>query len=195
MGASHLPRIAAAAAMGRRDLCRRWCREALDGGVPAADLQEAALQVFLFAGYPRGIDAFEDVHGAIGGEAPAPRVEGGAGDPAARGRALFERIYGPHAEAVLGKLEGLHPDFARFVIRDAYGQVLGRPFLAIVDRELMAVAMLAALGLRAQLRAHVHGALRVGATAADVRAAVAEPDVVDAEARERIERALGSFGE
>jgi alkylhydroperoxidase/carboxymuconolactone decarboxylase family protein YurZ len=189
--ASHLPRIAAAAATGQRDLCRRWCREALDEGVPVRDLQEAALQVFLFAGYPRGIDALEDVREAAG--APPPPPVHAPDDAAAEGRALFARIYGPHTETVLAKLEALHPDLARFVVRDAYGQVLGRPFLGIVDRELLAVAMLAALGLRAQLRAHVHGALRVGATPAQVRAAVAE--VVGDEARGRVERALGSFGE
>lgn len=193
MDASHLPRIAAAAAAGHRDLCRRWCREALDGGVPVADLQEAALQVFLFAGYPRGIDAFEDLYTALDGEAPAPAVEGAPGDLLARGRALFARIYGPHTEPVLAKLSLLHPDFARFVLRDAYGQVLGRPFLGILVRELMAVAMLAALDFRAQLRAHVHGARRVGATPEQVRAAVAEEDVIGAEARGRVERALGSF--
>jgi len=164
----HLARIAAAAAAGRRELLGAWYTAARADGVSDKDLQEATLQVFLFAGYPRTIDAFEEL--AATGTA---RTEPDPPDLEVRGRDLFTRIYDRHTDAVLRKLHDLHPDFARFVVRDAYGQVLGRPFLDLVERELMAVAMLGALGLRAQLQAHVRGALRVGATAGEVRVAAA----------------------
>jgi alkylhydroperoxidase/carboxymuconolactone decarboxylase family protein YurZ len=51
--------------------------------------------------------------------------------------------------------------------------VLARPFLGIGEREIMAVAMLAALDQERELRAHAKGALRVGVPAALVRAALA----------------------
>jgi 4-carboxymuconolactone decarboxylase len=163
----HLARIAAAAAAGRAVAAHY--REALEAGIPASDLQEATLQVFLFAGYPRGIAAFEALaEGAPG----APPTEAPA-DFGARGEAVFRSVYGPHADEVMAKLRRLHPDFARFVLRDAYGQVLGRPFLGLREREILAVAMLATLDQDAQLWAHVRGALRVGAPAALVRAALA----------------------
>lgn len=165
----HLARIAAAAALGRRDLLPAFFREAL-ASVPRAELQEAALQVFLFAGYPRGIGAFEALAEALPGGPPPTEP---AGDFSARGEGVFGAVYGPHAGEVKRKLAALHPDFARFVLKDAYGQVLGRPFLGLPDREAMAVAMLAALDQDAQLRAHVKGALRVGLPPPLVRAALA----------------------
>jgi alkylhydroperoxidase/carboxymuconolactone decarboxylase family protein YurZ len=187
----HLARIAAAAAAGRRDALPGYFREALLA-VPRADLQEAALQVFLFAGYPRGIGAFEALAEAAPGGGPPPTEP--PGDFAARGEEVFGAVYGPHAAEVKRKLAGLHPDFARFVLEDAYGQVLGRPFLGLEEREAMAVAMLAALDQDAQLRAHVKGALRVGLGAPLVRAALAAAEEGSGRelprARRVVERAL-----
>ena len=188
----HLARIAAAAAAGRRTALRDFYREARAASVPVADLQEATLQVFLFAGYPRAIAAFGELHEALPGAPPAP-VEPAA-DFEGRGAEVFGAVYGPHAAEVRRKLEALHPDLARFILADAYGQVLGRPFLGIEEREILAVAMLAALDQERELRAHVKGALRVGVPAAFVRAAVdaAEVGVGRAlpDARRVVERAL-----
>jgi 4-carboxymuconolactone decarboxylase len=167
----YLARIAAAAAAGRRKALADYYLEARAAGIPVEDLQEATLQVFLFAGYPRAIAAFGELAEALP-EAPAARTEPAA-DFAARGGEVFKAVYGPHAAEVKRKLEALHGDLARFILRDAYGQVLGRPFLDLKEREVMAVAMLAALDQERELRAHVKGALRVGAPAALVRAALA----------------------
>jgi len=167
----HLARIAAAATAGRRDALAPAYREALGAGLPPGDLQEATLQVFLFAGYPRAIAAFEALAAAAPDAAPAPAEP--RADFAARGDAIFGAVYGAHAAEVKRKLSRLHADFARFVLTDAYGQVLGRPFLGIQEREAMAVAMLAVLDQESQLRAHVRGALRVGVPPALVRAALA----------------------
>ena len=63
----------------------------------------------------------------------------------------------------------------------------------MADRELMAVAMLAALGLRSQLRAHTRGALRVGCASGAVREALAAAEAAVGElpeAREIVEKAL-----
>ena len=169
----HLARIAAAAAVGKRRQLGSWYRAALDDGIAVADLQEATLQFFLFAGYPRTIDAFDELHAAYGlTPPPVPPLEPEPGDLHARGKKVFAQIYSKHADAVLGKLESLHPDFAEYVLYDAYGQVLGRPFLPIEERELMAVAMLAVMDLRAQMHSHIFGALRVGAQPEHVRLAI-----------------------
>jgi 4-carboxymuconolactone decarboxylase len=167
----HLARIAAAAAAGRKKALAGHYLDALAAGVPVPDLQEATLQVFLFAGYPRALSAFGELHAALPDAAPA-RTEPPL-DFTARGEEVFREVYGPHAAEVKRKLGALHEDLARFVLRDAYGQVLGRPFLGLKEREAMAVAMLAVLDQERELQAHVKGALRVGVPAALVRAALA----------------------
>ncbi len=105
---------------------------------------------------------------------PPSEPAGGPDDHEARGRELFGRIYGHRTADVEAWLRDLHPDFARFTLQHAYGQVMTRPFLPPRDRELMAVAMLAACGLKGQLRAHVRGALHCGATPDEVRDAAAD---------------------
>lgn len=188
----HLARIVVAAARGRRKALRDFYLEALAAGIPVADLQEATLQVFLFAGYPRAIAAFGELKDAVP-EALPPRTEPPSAF-AARGEEVFKAVYGPHAAEVRGKLDALHPDLARFILEDAYGQVLGRPFLGIREREAMAVAMLAALDQDRELRAHVKGALRVGVPAALVRATLAAAEEGAGrelpDARRVVERAL-----
>ncbi|MHC4937689.1 MAG: carboxymuconolactone decarboxylase family protein [Planctomycetota bacterium] len=169
MRIERLARIVAAAAVGRAGELPRLYREAHESGISAADLAEATLQVFLFAGYPRTIGAFQALQEVAPGDPP---VEPDRQDFTERGRETFEKVYGKHARTVLGMLEALHPDFARYVIHDAYGQVLGRPFLPLVERELLAVAMLSALGLPDQLKAHVRGAKAAGASDAQIEIAL-----------------------
>ena len=168
-----LARIAAAAAVGRGDELPGLYREASEVGVPAADLAETTLQVFLFAGYPRTIVAFQALAEAMPGDWEPPQ-EPESADFAERGLATFRQVYGKHTETVLEMLDSLHPDFARYVIHDAYGQVLGRPFLPLVEREILAVAMLSALGLPDQLKAHVRGARAAGATEEQIEIALAQ---------------------
>jgi 4-carboxymuconolactone decarboxylase len=166
-----LTRLGAAAAGGRADVLDVLFPEALADGVPAGDLKEMILQAVLYAGYPRAIDAFGRLDGCLP-DADAPPVEPDAEGIEARGRALFQEIYGEHTDRVLAKLRRFHPDFERSILRDAYGRVLARPFLPVLERELIAVAMLAALALPRPLHAHVRGALRVGATRDQIHAAI-----------------------
>jgi 4-carboxymuconolactone decarboxylase len=70
------------------------------------------------------------------------------------------------------RMEGLHPELAAWILEDGYGRVLSRPGLTGRERELLAVAALAALpGAGPQLESHERGARRLGATAAEVRSA------------------------
>jgi 4-carboxymuconolactone decarboxylase len=67
-------------------------------------------------------------------------------------------------------LHDAHPDFARWILGHAYGRVLTRPGLSAAQRELLAVVALAALGQERQLASHLRGAVRCGATPADLSA-------------------------
>ena len=56
----------------------------------------------------------------------------------------------------------------------AYGKVLARPVLTLLERELLAVSILTALGhLEGPLLGHMRACVRLGATPDDVAAAVA----------------------
>ena len=67
-------------------------------------------------------------------------------------------------------MAGFHPELAEWILADGYGRVLSRPGLTIRERELIVVAVLAALRLPKQLESHVRGARRVGATGREVSA-------------------------
>lgn len=143
-------------------------------GEPDRRWREAWLQVHLFAGIPRQVEAGQVLllEGGLGDPDPGETEGAGTLDHVVRGIALFERIYEADAESVRGMLARGHPDFERWVLEHAYGRVLSRPGLAPDRRELLAVVALAALGQDRQLASHARGALRCGATAEELDAAL-----------------------
>lgn len=61
------------------------------------------------------------------------------------------------------------PDFARYLIEFPFGDIHARPQLDLTAREIGVVAALTALGNAApQLKVHLHGALNVGCSRAEV---------------------------
>lgn len=56
----------------------------------------------------------------------------------------------------------LAPDFFEYVAETAFGKIWSRPNLAIRDRSMITVAMLAALGKTGELRGHLAGARNLG---------------------------------
>jgi alkylhydroperoxidase/carboxymuconolactone decarboxylase family protein YurZ len=181
-----LVRLSTAIALGRWDELRAL-RRAAPPGEPDRRWREVLLQAHLFAGFPRAVEAASVLVEAGGLGACAPdELEPAAADPA-RGRALFERIYSDRAAAVSGALERAHPLLARWIAEHAYARVLAREGLAPDRRELCAVAALAAQEQDRQLAAHARGAVRLGATGAEVHAALDE--IVDLLAPAALERA------
>jgi 4-carboxymuconolactone decarboxylase len=79
-------------------------------------------------------------------------------------------------------MRSYHPDLEAWILEQGYGRALSRPGLPLRVRELLAVAMLAALGLERQLPWHAAGALRVGASRAELAA------VLEAAAQRRSSR-------
>ncbi len=169
----HLARIAALAALGRERPLEAAFRAALRGGVPIRAVRETLLQTFLFAGFPRTVNALEVLERAAGRRGPGAAERLPAGESRRRGAALFRRVYGPDAGRVLGAIGRRHPEFRDWIVADAYGRVLGRPGLSAAERECLAVALLATLDLPRQQVSHVRGALRCGAVPAEVAAALA----------------------
>ena len=83
-----------------------------------------------------------------------------------QGWATLQQIDGDAGERVIQSLEGIAPDFARYLIEFPFGDIYRRPQLGLREREIATVAALAALGNAApQLRVHLHAALNVGVSA------------------------------
>jgi 4-carboxymuconolactone decarboxylase len=163
---------AAATAAGRRDLTRAVLRVVLARGGDPEAVREVLLQTYLFAGYPRAINALAKLATLAPVPSPGPLpldLEAGEGPAWTRdGEALCRRIYGPRYPKLRDVMGRISPDLGRWMILEGYGKVLSRPRLDSRVRELAAVAALVPLDVPDQLRAHVRGALRVGASEEDV---------------------------
>jgi len=86
-----------------------------------------------------------------------------------RGAAMLAAVDGPAGLAVVEGLAKSFPDFARYLVEFPFGDIYARKALGLRERELATVAALCALGhALPQLRVHVHAALHVGCTPAEV---------------------------
>ena len=86
-----------------------------------------------------------------------------------RGLAKLREIDGEAGERVLESLDGIAPDFARYLIEFPFGDIYSRPSLDLKSREIAVVAALTALGNSApQLKVHIQGAINVGVSRAEV---------------------------
>ncbi|KEF34385.1 4-carboxymuconolactone decarboxylase [Deinococcus sp. RL] len=82
------------------------------------------------------------------------------------------QIFGAQEERILTRLSRLDPDLMAYIRDFAYDTVYERPGLDLKTKELLACALLTALGSPPELRTHLRGALRAGATEAEVREAL-----------------------
>ncbi|KZT72593.1 hypothetical protein DAEQUDRAFT_809035 [Daedalea quercina L-15889] len=107
---------------------RRSYQEALN---KAAVMREAAMKSCIFVGVPRTILSFagmfeafdEDVKNGLRKQPNRVATPENVEAIKARGQALWDSIYEPHAVKLYNKLGGYHPDFIVFIIQ-AYGAVL-----------------------------------------------------------------------
>lgn len=78
-------------------------------------------------------------------------------------------VDGEAGVAVVESLRQAFPDFATYVVEFPFGDIYARPGIGLRERELATVAALCALGNAApQLRVHLHAALHVGCTPAEI---------------------------
>lgn len=167
---------AAAAAAGRRETQREVLRLALELQTPVEDLREVLLQTYLFAGYPRAINALADL-AALRPLDPLPPAAldadlGRERNWLARGESLCRRVYGERYPKLLETIHRISPEVGRWMIQEGYGKVLGRDELPVWTRELCAVAALTVLEVPDQLRAHLRGCYLVGANRIEIEAAI-----------------------
>jgi 4-carboxymuconolactone decarboxylase len=168
-GVRHLVRIAGAIAGLPEGQVRSLMSDALDEVDPLA-VEEIILQSYLFAGFPRTLNAMRTWRSVS--ERPAP-TGGFAGDLDTwrrEGEKTCAIVYGESYEKLRENIRQLHPALDDWMIVDGYGKVLSRPGVDLKTRELCVVAACAVSGQQRQLHSHLHGALNAGATAIEVGA-------------------------
>lgn len=168
--------VAVAAAVAGLDEAgtRRVLRDAAAAARPEW-VEEVLLQSYLFAGFPRALNAMRVWRAVSDRPAPSHDVDVDAGDERAmrrRGERTCADVYGRFYEPLRGNIAALHPALDRWMVTEGYGKVLGRPGLDLARRELCVVAACVAAGQDRQLHSHLHGALHAGAPAAAVAAAL-----------------------
>ena len=83
-----------------------------------------------------------------------------------RGRKRLSEIDGTTGEGIVDTLG----DLGRYIVEFAFGDVYGRPGLSLRDRELITVAMLAAIGrCEPQLDVHLQAAVNLGVSTDELR--------------------------
>jgi 4-carboxymuconolactone decarboxylase len=87
-----------------------------------------------------------------------------------KGEALLNKIHGAHTgEAIVSALNDICPDLAGMTIEWGFGEIVSRPGIDLRTRQLVTVASCVTLGhAQPQLRAHIEGALNVGATKEEI---------------------------
>lgn len=137
--------------------------------IPDVWIEELLLQTYLFAGFPRALNAMREwrrVHPDVAGS-PTSR------EPTrADGEATCARVYGAMYERLRENIRHLHPLLDDWIITEGYGKVLSRPGLDLPRRELCIVAACAATRQDRQLHSHLHGARNAGVSANAVDAAI-----------------------
>ncbi len=152
--------------------------------VSATWLEELVLQSYLFAGFPRALNAAREwrrsaAAGSDSAPAAADTPVGGlppgesyaaVHDWRERGEATCGTVYGESYAPLRRNIRALHGALDDWMVVEGYGKVLSRPGMALKVRELCIVAACAAAGQDRQLHSHLRGALNAGASPAEVGA-------------------------
>jgi 4-carboxymuconolactone decarboxylase len=138
-------------------------------------VEEVVLQSYLFAGFPRALNAAREWR-RISGLRP-PESDPGewfhqAEEWRAQGEATCATVYGPFYERLRHNIRQLHPALDAWMIVEGYGKVLSRQTLDLKRRELCIVSACAMARQDRQLHSHLYGALHAGATPAEVAGAL-----------------------
>jgi 4-carboxymuconolactone decarboxylase len=192
-----LVRVSAIVAAGTEAEIREVLADA-ESGVPHLWIEELLLQTYLFAGFPRALNAMREWRRRVP-QSPNGVVLSAAKDPLqkqvvrevyteersderahddnaveweSRGRETCRAVYGRMYDKLRENIQGLHPALDAWMIVEGYGKVLSRPGLDLPRRELCIVAACVASGQDRQLHSHLHGALNVGVPAPVIREAL-----------------------
>ena len=182
--------IAALAAAGRFDEMAEAVRAAHDDGVSAAAIREAIVFLVPYAGWPTALNALLAANAVV-------RLATTMSDPLDTADRADRRELGlttartvnDRFNRVAENLAAIDPALVDLLAEGAYGYVYNRAGLDLVQRELLAVAILAVQGHDRQLLYHLRGAANVGASPDDITGTIEALADVSDEVRERGRRA------
>jgi 4-carboxymuconolactone decarboxylase len=124
-------------------------------------VEELLLQTYLFAGFPRALNAMREWRRLSA--TPSGTASWASADEArAAGETTCALVYGGMYERLRVNVRALHPLLDDWMVEEGYGKVLSRPALDLPRRELCIVAACAASAQDRQLLSHLHGAVNVG---------------------------------
>lgn len=160
--------------------------ECAEARVSAEWLEELVLQSYLFAGFPRALNAAREWRrsAAAGSDASSGGADTSVGglppgesyaavhDWRERGEVTCATVYGDSYAPLRRNIRALHDALDDWMVVEGYGKVLSRPGLDLKRRELCIVAACAAAGQDRQLHSHLRGALNAGASQSEVGAAL-----------------------
>jgi 4-carboxymuconolactone decarboxylase len=166
-----LVRLAAAIAGGTESAIRsevELCATVADHAL----VEEIILQSYLFAGFPRALNAMRAWRAASGDLPPdeSPAARGGIEQWRRDGERTCAVVYGDAYERLRDNIRALHPLLDEWMIVEGYGKVLSRPGLDLKTRELAILAACAGARQQRQLHSHLHGALNCGASVGELDA-------------------------
>jgi 4-carboxymuconolactone decarboxylase len=171
--ALQLLELAAAIAVGDPVALEASASRTISAGVPILAVDELMLQSVLTVGWPRALVAAGIWRTAMG--EPASHAADDLDyeqhrEWTRRGEATCRIIYGDHYDQLRNNVRALHPALEAWMVTEGYGRTLSRPGLALALRELCTVAQTAVLRTPRQLHSHLLGAMRSGASAAQIEA-------------------------
>lgn len=134
-------------------------------------IREAALQLFLLAGFQASLEAFFQIRDVF--------RETFSGDPREldeiysrvwlnRGYDLQAKVYRDSVDKLRENLTAISPELEKWTVMIGYGLVMSRNGLAPHYRELLEIAVLAVQGFPRQLHSHYRGAQNLGAASDEI---------------------------
>lgn len=163
-----LARIAATATLGDQLGLSGALSVAEYAGYGPDALYESLLTLLPYMGYPRTVHAlisFQQLHptfiAARGGTSSEPWSSHAGIIWPDRGQAIFSLLWGAGAQQ-RSRLHELSPELADWLVHGIYGRIFGRPGLTLLERELLVIGCLLALGSVKELGTHRRALLLQG---------------------------------
>ena len=194
-----LVRLSARITGGTETDVREGLAECGEKRTPERWIEELVLQSYLFAGFPRALNAVREWQRTTRGQGSGRGAQRGSEtEPVGlqqsvdgyqsvyawreRGEEACRVVYGEMYEKLRENIRGLHPAMDDWMIVEGYGKVLSRDGLDLPRRELCIVAACVAAGQERQLHSHLHGSRNAGVPDGAIEGVLAALDgVVPAE--------------
>jgi 4-carboxymuconolactone decarboxylase len=139
--------------------------------IPLPWVEELLLQTYLFAGFPRALNAMREWR-RLQPEVVSTSANGSEEQWRLDGEETCAAVYGTMYDRLRENIRALHPLLDDWMINEGYGKVLSRPELDLQRRELCIVAACAVQDQDRQLHSHLRGAVNVGVAPVVVSAAL-----------------------